>query len=44
MKQTDIPQISNLNKHLADLIIRNGDQTLHQGELLNTMFGDWFSF
>jgi hypothetical protein len=25
MKSTEIPQISNLYKHVADLVIRNGD-------------------
>jgi hypothetical protein len=44
MKATEIPQISNLYRHLSELVVRNGDLTLHQGELMNESMSNWFKY
>jgi hypothetical protein len=40
----EIPQITNFYKRLSDMMIKNGDFTLHTGELLNQSIGTWFKY
>lgn len=44
MKATEIPQVVNIYKRLSDLVIRNGDFTLHSGELFNNSLAGWFKY
>jgi hypothetical protein len=44
LKATEIPQIVNIYKRMSDLVIRNGDFTLHSGELFNSSLAAWFKY
>jgi hypothetical protein len=40
----EIPQITNFYNRLADMMVKNGDFTLHSGELVNQQVGTWFKY
>ncbi len=40
----EIPQIVNFYNRTAEMIIKNGDFTLHTGELINQSVGTWFKY
>jgi hypothetical protein len=44
LKTTEIPQITNFYKRISDLIIKNGDFTIHSAELMNNNVGYWFKY
>lgn len=44
LKPAEIPQITNLYKRMSDLVVRNGDFTLHSGELINASLNGWFKY
>lgn len=44
LKATEVPQVVNIYKRLSDLVIRNGDFTLHSGELFNNSLAAWFKY
>lgn len=44
LNSSEIPQIVNFYNRLSDMIVKNGDYTLHSGELMNQSVGTWFKY
>lgn len=44
LNSAEIPQITNFYNRLADMMVKNGDFTLHSGELINQNIGTWFKY
>jgi hypothetical protein len=44
IKAAEIPQASNFYKRLADMIFREGDFTLYQGEVMHAKVATWFKY
>ena len=44
LKCTDIPQASTFYRRLADLIFKQGDYTLYQGEIMQQKLAGWFKY